>query len=37
MSIKSRSTGIYQVVVTDQNNKTVALFKGTVKVLDEIW
>ena len=34
---RGKSTGIYQVVVTDQNNKTVALFKGTVKVLDEIW
>ena len=34
---RGKSIGIYQVVVTDQQNKTVALFKGTVKVLDEMW
>ncbi|MDD2984543.1 MAG: hotdog fold thioesterase [Crocinitomicaceae bacterium] len=34
---RGRTTGIYQVIVSDQHNKTVSLFKGTVKILDEIW
>ena len=34
---RGKSIGIYQVTVSDQNNKTVSLFKGTVKILDEIW
>ena len=34
---RGRTTGIYQVTVTDKSNKTVALFKGTVKIMDEIW
>ena len=34
---RGKSIGIYHVTVSDQNNKTVSLFKGTVKILDEIW
>ncbi len=34
---RGRTTGIYQVLVTDQNNKTVALFKGTVKIMEGMW
>ena len=38
-STKSRGkkTGIYEVVVTNQDEKTVALFKGTVFHLDKEW
>ncbi len=34
---RSRSTGIYEIVVTNQDDKTVALFKGTVFLKDSQW
>lgn len=34
---RGRTIGIYQVVVTNQEDKKVALFKGTVHISDRIW
>lgn len=34
---KSKRTGIYEVIVTNQKGKTVALFKGTVFYREEEW
>lgn len=36
-SHRGKTLGIYQVEVKNQHDKTVALFKGTVKVSDETW
>lgn len=33
----SKKIGIYQITITNQNNKTVALFKGTVYITDKNW
>jgi len=34
---RGRTTGIYQVNVTNQENKTIALLKGTVHISQELW
>ena len=34
---RGRTIGIYQVTVKNQDNKTVALFKGTVHISEELW
>ena len=34
---RSRQFGIYEVIVRDQQEKTVALFKGTVFITDKEW
>ena len=34
---RGRTIGIYQVTVKNQDNKTVALFKGTVHISEEVW
>ncbi|HNS41654.1 MAG TPA: hotdog fold thioesterase [Taishania sp.] len=34
---RGKTIAIYEVVVTDENEKTVALFKGTVHISQEIW
>lgn len=34
---RGRTIGIYEVTVTNQEEKTVALFKGTVHISTEIW
>ena len=33
----SKKIGIYQITITNQHNKTVALFKGTVYITDKNW
>ena len=33
----SKKIGIYQITITNQDNKTVALFKGTVYITDKNW
>ena len=33
----SKKIGIYQITITNQQNKTVALFKGTVYITDKNW
>ena len=33
----SKNIGIYQITITNQHNKTVALFKGTVYITDKNW
>lgn len=34
---RGKTTGIYEVTVTNQHNKPVAFFKGTVHISDKIW
>lgn len=34
---RGKTIGIYEVVVSNQLNKTVALFKGTVHISQETW
>jgi acyl-CoA thioesterase len=34
---RGRSIGIYQVIITNQDDKKVALFKGTVHISDKNW
>lgn len=34
---RGRTIGIYEVLVHNQNNKTIALFKGTVHISSDIW
>jgi acyl-CoA thioesterase len=34
---RGRSIGIYQVIITNQDDKKVALFKGTVHISDRDW
>ncbi len=34
---RGRKIGIYEVKVSNQNNKTIALFKGTVHISEEMW
>lgn len=34
---RGKTIAVYEVVVTDENEKTVALFKGTVHISQEIW
>lgn len=34
---RGRKIGIYEVIVTNQEKKTIALFKGTVHISKEIW
>jgi acyl-CoA thioesterase len=34
---RGKTIGIYEVTVTNQEQKTVALFKGTVHISQEIW
>jgi len=34
---RGKTIGIYQVTVTNQNHKTIALFKGTVHISDKDW
>jgi len=34
---RGRRTGIYEVTATNQENKVVALFKGTVFIKDAVW
>lgn len=34
---RGRTIGIYQVTVTNQNHKIIALFKGTVHISDKDW
>jgi acyl-CoA thioesterase len=34
---RGKTIGIYEIVVTDQNDKKIALFKGTVHISPEIW
>ena len=33
----SKKIGVYQITITNQHNKTVALFKGTVYITDKNW
>ena len=33
----SKKIGVYQITITNQLNKTVALFKGTVYITDKNW
>ena len=33
----SKKIGVYQITITNQDNKTVALFKGTVYITDKNW
>lgn len=33
----SKKIGIYQITITNQHNKTVALFKGTVYITNKNW
>ena len=33
----SKKIGIYQITLSNQHNKTVALFKGTVYITDKNW
>lgn len=34
---RGKKIGIYEVTVSNQENKTIALFKGTVHLSEEIW
>lgn len=34
---RGRSIGVYEVVIWNQHNEKVALFKGTVNISEEIW
>lgn len=34
---RGRRIGVYQVVITNQNQQTVALFKGTVHISEDVW
>ena len=34
---RGRTIGIYQVTVKNQHHKTVAVFKGTVHISEEVW
>jgi acyl-CoA thioesterase len=34
---RGKSYGIYQVTIKNQEDKTVALFKGTVHISEELW
>lgn len=34
---RGRTIGIYEVIVQNQHNKTIALFKGTVHISKELW
>lgn len=34
---RKKTIGIYEVTVSDQNDRTIALFKGTVHISPEIW
>lgn len=34
---RGKKIGIYEVTVSNQENKTIALFKGTVHISEEIW
>lgn len=34
---RGKTIGIYEITVVNQENKTVALFKGTVHISSEIW
>lgn len=34
---RGKTIGIYEVTVTNQENKTVALFKGTVHISSDTW
>lgn len=34
---RGKTIGIYEVIVSNQNQKTVALFKGTVNVSTDFW
>ena len=34
---QGRTIGIYQVIVTNQENKNIAFFKGTVHISDKDW
>lgn len=34
---RGKKIGIYEVIVTNQEKKTIALFKGTVHISEEIW
>lgn len=34
---RGKTTGIYEVTVTNQEQKTIALFKGIVHISQEIW
>lgn len=34
---RGKKIGIYEVIVTNQENKTIALFKGTVHISEKIW
>ena len=34
---RGKTIGVYQVTVKNQDNKTVALFKGTVHISEEVW
>ena len=33
----SKKIGVYQITITNQHNKTVALFKGTVYITNKNW
>tara|TARA_Y100000385_G_C12725598_1_gene480524 strand:- start:203 stop:616 length:414 start_codon:yes stop_codon:yes gene_type:complete len=33
----SKKIGVYQITITNQHNKTVVLFKGTVYITDKNW
>jgi acyl-CoA thioesterase len=34
---RGKSIGIYEITVTNQENKKIALFKGTVHISQEVW
>lgn len=34
---RSKSIGIYQVIVSNQEGKKMAIFKGTVYITDKVW
>lgn len=34
---RGRTNGIYEITVTNQENKKIALFKGTVHISQELW